>query len=144
MNVTPRKYLLMMIYRYLSVVGFGIVQIDNGHCNDVLCVPSISCNLILVYQITHSDEGNIIEFSPHQFVIGDLKDHKHVLTTGIIDDINKLYKFDNFESSAFPSSFVSHGDDLRKLWHEQFVHLNYRSLQQLCNQHMVTDLPLVS
>jgi hypothetical protein len=28
--------------------------------------------------------------------------------------------------------------------HEQFGHLNYRSLQQLCNQHMVIDLPLVS
>jgi hypothetical protein len=33
----------------LSVVGFGIVQIDNGDFNDVLCVPSLSRNLLLVY-----------------------------------------------------------------------------------------------
>ena len=29
-------------------------------------------------------------------------------------------------------------------WHERFGHLNYHSLQQLCNQQMVTGLPLVS
>jgi hypothetical protein len=48
--------------RSLSVVGSGIVQVDNGHFNDVLCVPCLSCNLLLVYQITHSSEGKIVEF----------------------------------------------------------------------------------
>jgi hypothetical protein len=38
---------------YLSVEGSRTVQVENGHFNDVLCVPSISCNLLLVYQITH-------------------------------------------------------------------------------------------
>jgi hypothetical protein len=33
---------------------------------------------------------------------------------------------------------------LRKIWHEWFGHLNYRSLKQLCNQQMVTGLPLIS
>jgi hypothetical protein len=130
--------------RSLSVVGSRTVQVDNGHFNDVLCVPSLSCNLLSVYQITHSGEGKTVEFSPHQVVIKDLKDPKHVLATGIVDDITRLYKFDNFGSSSFPSVFVAHSDDLRKLWHERFGHLNYRSLQQLCNQHMVTGLPLVS
>jgi transposase InsO family protein len=130
--------------RSLSVVGSGTVQVDNGHFNDVLCVPSLSCNLLSVYQITHSGEGKTIEFSPHQVVIKDLKDPKHVLATGIVDDITRLYKFDNFGSSTFSSVFVAHSDDLRKLWHERFGHLNYRSLQQLCNQQMVTGLPLVS
>jgi transposase InsO family protein len=130
--------------RSLSVVGSGTVQVDNGHFNDVLCVPSLSCNLLSVYQITHSGEGKTVEFSPHQVVIKDLKDPKHVLATGIADDITRLYKFDNFGSSSFSSVFVAHSDDLRKLWHERFGHLNYRSLQQLCNQQMVTGLPLVS
>jgi hypothetical protein len=130
--------------RYLSVEGYGIVQVENGHFNDVLCVPSLSCNLVLVYQITHSGEGKTIEFSPHQVVIKDIKDHNHVLATGIVDDINRLYKFDKFASSSFSSFFIAHRDDLSKLWHEQFGHLNYHSLQQLCNQQMVTGLPLVS
>jgi hypothetical protein len=44
---------------YLTVVGFGIVQVDNGHLNDVLCVASLSYNLLSVYQITHSGEGKM-------------------------------------------------------------------------------------
>jgi hypothetical protein len=104
--------------RSFSVIGSGIVEVDNGHFNDVLCVPIISCNLLSVYQITHSSEGKTIEFSPHQVVIKDLKYPKHVLATGIVDDITRLYKFENFGSSSFPSVFVAHSDDLRKLWHE--------------------------
>jgi hypothetical protein len=76
--------------RSLSVVGSGKIQVDNGHFNDVLCVPSISCNLLSVYQITHSGEGKIVEFSPHQVVIKDLKYPQHVFTTGIVDDITRL------------------------------------------------------
>jgi hypothetical protein len=67
-----------------------------------------------VYQITHLGEGKTIEFSPHQVVIKDLKYLKHVLTTRIVDDITRLYKFDSFGSSYFPSVFVAHSDALRK------------------------------
>jgi hypothetical protein len=130
--------------RSLSVVGSRIVQVDNGHFNDVLCVPSLSSNLVSVYQIAHSGEGKTIDFSSHQVVIKDLKYPNHVLATGIADDITRLYKFENFGSSYFSSVFVAHRDDLSKLWHEQFGHLNYRSLQQLCNQWMVTSLPPIS
>jgi hypothetical protein len=58
--------------------------------------------------------------------------------------MTRLYKFDNFGSSFFPSGFVSHSNDLNKLWHEWFVHLNYPLMQQLCNQQLVMSLPLVS
>jgi hypothetical protein len=36
--------------RSLNVVGFGTFQVDNGHFNDVLHVPSIYYNLLSVYQ----------------------------------------------------------------------------------------------
>jgi len=49
----------------LSVLGSKTVQVNNGHLNDVLYVPSLSYNLLLVYLITHSGEGKTIEFSPH-------------------------------------------------------------------------------
>jgi hypothetical protein len=119
--------------RYLSVVVSGTIHVYNGHFNDVLCVPSLSCNLLSVYQITHLGEGKTVEFSPHQVVIKDLKDPKHVLAIGIVNDITRFYNFYNFGTSYFPSFFVAHSDDLSKLWHDQFGHLNYRSLQQLCN-----------
>jgi hypothetical protein len=134
LNECNTKKIFVGDNRSLTVEGSGTVQVENGHFNDVLCVPSLSCNLLSVYQITHSGEGKTIEFSPHQVVIKDLKYTKHVLATGIADDITRLYKFDNFGSSYFSSFFVAHSDDLSKLWHERFGHLNYRSLQQLCNQ----------
>ena len=39
--------------RSLSVVGSGTIHLENGHFNDVLCVPTLSCNLLYVYQIIH-------------------------------------------------------------------------------------------
>jgi hypothetical protein len=144
LNECNTKQIFVGDDRSLSVEGSGAVQVENGHFNDVLCVPSVSCNLLLVYQITYSGEGKTVEFSPHHLVIKDLKDPKHVLATEIVDDITRLYKFENFGSSSFSSVFVSHSDELRKLWHEWFSHLNYHSLQQLCNQQMVIGFPLVS
>ena len=104
--------------RSLSVVGSGTVPVENGHFSDVLCVPKISCNLLSVYQITHSGEGKTVTFTPHQVVIKDFKNPQNVLATGTVDDITRLYKFNNFGSSPFPSVFVAHSDNLSKLWHE--------------------------
>ena len=118
LNECNTKQIFVGDDRSLSVEGSGTIQVENGHFNDVLCVPSLSCNLLSVYQITHSSEDKIVEFSPHQVVIKDLKDPEHVLATGIVDDITRLYKFDNFGSSSFSSVFVAHIDDLSKLWYE--------------------------
>ena len=107
-------------------------------CSKSFLQPSI------FYNITHSCEVKTVDFSPHQVVIKDIKDPNNVLATRIVDDITRLYKFDNFGSSSFSLVFVAHSDDLSKLWHEGFGHLSYRSLQQLCNQYMVTGIPLLS
>ena len=120
MNVTPNKYLLDD--RSLSVIGSGTVPVENGHFSDVLCVPKISCNLLSVYQITHSGEGKIVMFTRHQVVIKDFKNPQNIIVTGTVDDITRLCKFNNFVSSPFPSVFVSHSDNMRKLGHERFGH----------------------
>eukprot|EP00253_Pinus_taeda_P028485 PITA_28485 len=130
--------------RSLSVVGTRTVHIDNGQFNDVLCVPTLSCNLLFVYQISHSGEGKIVEFSPQDVVIKDLKDPRQILATSIANDSTRLYKFHNFGSSNLPSVFVAHNDEVSKLWHERFGHLSYHSLQNLCKENMVTGLPMVS
>jgi hypothetical protein len=96
LNECNTKKIFLGDDRSLNVVGSGTIQVDNGHSINVLCAPSISYNLLLVYQITHSGEGKTIDFSPHQVVIRDIKDPKHVLATRIVDDITKLYKFGNF------------------------------------------------
>jgi len=48
--------------RSLSVVGTGTIHLDNGQFNDVLCVPTLYCNLISIYQTTYSSEGQTVEF----------------------------------------------------------------------------------
>ena len=68
-------------------------------------IPTLSCNLLSVYQITHSGEGKTVEFSPHDVVIKDLRDPRHILATGIVDDSTRFYKFENFGSSCLPSIF---------------------------------------
>jgi hypothetical protein len=73
LNECSTKKIFVGDDRSLSVVGSGTIQVDNGHFNYALCVPSLSCNLLSVYQITHLGEGKTIEFSPHHVVIKDLK-----------------------------------------------------------------------
>ena len=101
--------------RSLSVVGTLTVHLDNGQFNDVLCVPTLSYKLLSVYQITHLGEGKTVEFSPHDVVIKDLRDPRHILATEIADDSTRLYKFNNFGSSTLPLVFVAHNDEVRKL-----------------------------
>jgi hypothetical protein len=115
LNECKTKQIVVGEDRSLSVVGSRTFQLDDGHFNDVLCVPSLSCNLLLVHQITHLGKGKIVEFSSYQVVIKDLKDPKHVLTTRIVEDIIKLYKFDNFGSSFFPLILIARSDDLNRL-----------------------------
>jgi hypothetical protein len=48
LNECNTKKIFVGDERSLSVIGSGTVQVDNGHFNDVLCVPSLSCNLLTV------------------------------------------------------------------------------------------------
>ena len=53
LNDCNTKHIFVGDDRSLSAVGSNIVHLDNGQINDVLCVPTLSCNLLSVYQITH-------------------------------------------------------------------------------------------
>ena len=125
--------------RSLSFVGSRLVHLNNGQFKDVLCVPNLSCNLLLMYQITHLGEGKSVFLTPYQVVIRDQKYPRNVLAIGSINDITRLYKFDNFGSSSLPSVFVTRSDKV-----SQFGHLNYHSLQNLCKEKMVIGVPMVS
>jgi hypothetical protein len=100
--------------------------LNNGHIKDILCVPNLSCNILLIYQITHSGEGKSVLFTPHQVLVQNLKDPQHIVATRSVDDITRLYKFENFRSSSLPLVFFDHSDDVRRLWHAstplQLVH----------------------
>ena len=90
MHECNTKQIIVRDDRSLSVVGSGTVPVENNHFSDALCVPRISCNLLSLYQITHSSEGKTITFTPHQVLIKGFKDPQHVLATGIVGDITRL------------------------------------------------------
>ena len=117
-NYCNTKNIYICDDRSFSVVGNGTIHLYNGYIKDLLCIPTMSYKLISLYSITHSHEGKIIEFLPHQVVIKDFKDPRNALATGIIDDITKLYNLENVGSSSLPLIFVAHNDDVTKLWHE--------------------------
>jgi hypothetical protein len=49
LNECKTKKIFIGDDRSLSVEGSGTVQVENGHFNDILCVPRISCNLLSLY-----------------------------------------------------------------------------------------------
>ena len=68
---------------------------DNGEFKDVLYVPNLTFNLLLVYQITHYGGGNKIEFLPNLVVVKSIKDESMV-TIGEANHDSRLYTFSFF------------------------------------------------
>ena len=51
----------------MKICGKGSIPMGEGTFNDVLCVPSLTTNLLSIYQITHGAQGKIFEFT-HDYV----------------------------------------------------------------------------
>ena len=56
----------------IEVCGRGFVDLGHGTFHDVLCVPSLSTNLLSVYQITHTGLGKQVEFTLDSMEIHEL------------------------------------------------------------------------
>ena len=48
----------------LEVIGSRIIHLMNGKINIVLYVHCLSANMLLIFQITHLDDGKSIDFWP--------------------------------------------------------------------------------
>ena len=56
----------------MEVEGKGNIEMENGEFRDILCIPNLSSNLLLVYQITHLEDGHNIEFLPDSVQVQSL------------------------------------------------------------------------
>ena len=56
----------------IEVSGRASVNVGDGTFHDVLYVPSLSTNLLSVYQITHTGLGKRVEFTPDLVEIHEL------------------------------------------------------------------------
>lgn len=65
-------HILMGNNTYISVTKRGSINIDDDTFNYVLCVPSLSSNLISIYHITHSGKCKTIKFTHDLVLIRDL------------------------------------------------------------------------
>lgn len=87
--------ILMGNNTYMKVCGKDSIDIGERKFNDVLCVPSLTTNLLSVYQITHGAQGKIVEFTPDCVYIRDMET-RDVIATRVVDHDSRLYSFSHF------------------------------------------------
>ena len=84
-----------------------------------MIVLDISANLCSIYQICHSRDGKIIQFSPNNVVVRDPQDLDTIVSYGKVAHGSHLYRFVGFETSS-GRSFIAHAESLSKIWHERY------------------------
>ena len=125
-----------------KVCGEGIVDIEGEYFKNLLHIPSLFENLISIYQITHFGSRRKVEFTLDSAVITDISTSSQ-LAHGIADHGSRLYYFSHFVPKSINTIFLSQFNDISRLWHEIFFHLNYNYLHQLSKENMVEGLPAI-
>ena len=80
-----------------------------------------------------------VSFSPNYVEITELASRK-LVGKGLANHHAKAYEFSHFLVDAKPTAFLTHGNEVSRLWHERFGHLNFKYLQQLQKNSMVEGL----
>ena len=106
--------------------GQGTVDLENGFFSNVLYVPSLEENLLSVYQMTHTRIPKRVSFSPNDVEITEIASGK-LIAKGHA----KSYEFSHFVVDEKPTALLNHGNEVSRLWHERFRHINFKYLQQL-------------
>ena len=65
------------------------------------------------------------------------------MATGLANHHDKAYEFSHFVVDAKPITLLTNGNEVSRLWHERFGHLNFKYLQQLKKNSMVEGLPTI-
>ena len=69
-------------------------------------------------------------FSPNYVEIMDLASRK-LIAKGLAKHHAKAYEFSHFVADANPTALLTHGNEVSRLWHERFGHINFKYLHQL-------------
>ena len=89
--------------------------------------------------MTHNGFPKIFSFIPNDVDISEIATGK-LIAVGKANHVAKAYGFSNFVSNSKPSALLNHGNEVNRLWHESFGHLNYKYFQIIQKDSMVEGL----
>ena len=92
--------------------------------------------------MTHTGSLNKVVFTPNDVEIAKISNGR-VIAKGFVYHSSKVYKFSHFMPFSNPYALLTYANEARKLWHETFVHLNYKYLYYLCDKEMVIGFPKI-
>ena len=96
--------------------------------SNVLYVPFLAANLLIIYQMTHTGVPKRVYFILNDVEITKLASRK-LVAKGLANHHAKAYEFSHFVADAKPTALLNHGNEFSRMWHERFGHLNFKYLQ---------------
>ena len=77
--------------------------------------------------MTHTVEAKRVTFTPDTVEIVEISTYK-VVALGFADHQSRMYKFSHFLPYSKGNVIMNHANEIIKLWHERYFHINYRYL----------------
>ena len=143
-SLEPGKSILIHMRDDCTIIyeGQGTVNLEHGCFSNVLYVPYLASNLLSVYQMTHMGVPKRVSFIPYDVEITEIASRK-LVAKGFSNHHAKFYEFSHFVGDAKPTALLTHGNEVTRLWHERFDHLNFKYFQQLQKNSMVEGLLVI-
>ena len=116
-------------YSTIISEGQGTVDLENDFFSNVLYVPFLASNILSVYQMTQKRVPKRFSFIPNDVEITEIASEK-LIAKGLANHHAKAYEFSHFVADAKPTTLLTHGNEVSRLWNERFGHLNFKYLQQ--------------
>ena len=90
----------------------------------------------------HTREAKRVTFNPDMVAISEISIDQ-IIAIGYVDHHERMYKFSNFLPTSNDQPLLSHANEVSKLWHERFGHMNYKYLQGLHIDETMEGLPQI-
>ena len=103
----------------IPTIGKGSIKFEHGVFKNVLYVPSLAANMLSVYQMNHSSSPNRVIFDPDSVEISEIST-RNLIVKGAANHAFKEYEFSHFLPNSYPSTLLTHSNDIRRIGHEIF------------------------
>ena len=91
-------------------------------------MPSLVANLLSVHQMIHIGSPKRVTFYSDSVEITKKSTGK-LVAKGIANHSTKADEFSPFLPVSPPTTILYHASNTNKIWHERFVHINFKYLK---------------